>query len=53
MIVKYEKDVNSIFRGDTRIKKIYRGIFVVFGINPFTAETYRILKENFPTKLMK
>ena len=51
MIVKYEKDVNSVFRGDTRIKKIYRGIFGVFGINPFTPETYKILKENFPTKI--
>ena len=53
MIVKYGKYVNGVFLGETRIKKIYKGIFGVIWDNPYNSETTRILMTNFPQKFVE
>ena len=53
MIVKYGKYVNGVFRGETGIKKMYKGGFGVIWDNPYNSETTRILMTNFPTKFVE
>ena len=49
MIVKYENAVTNLYKGDKVCFRAFKGEKLIY--SPFTAETYRILMLNFPTKI--
>ena len=54
MIVKHENTVTNLYKGDKVCFCSFKGENLIYGVrNLFTAETYKILKENFPTKIDK
>ena len=54
MIVKYENAVTNLYKGNKVCFCAFKGEKLIYGErNLFTPETYKILKENFPTKIDK